>query len=234
MSTINLLPKDYIEGRLRHRANVLCLAMFIVVMVGVIGAAIVSQRSSRHAEEVDERVRKEYEGAARLIQQMQQLELEKQKLQQKAMAAASLIERVPRSTLLAIVTNSLPKHASLLRFEISTKKRESRKTQNRNSRGARGSKFASVSANRSTGTSPTVVTLKITGLANTDVEVARFIAKMARNPLIKSVDLVYSQETSPDKDKAPVREFQVKAELEPNTDAINLAGTNNRNTGAES
>lgn len=226
MSIINLLPEDYIQGRLRWRANVLCLVLFATVITAVVGTAMFSRHSARHTEEVDQRVQKDYEDAAKLIQQMHQLENEKQRLHQKALSAIPLMERVPRSSLLAVVTNSLPKHASLIRFDMETQKKES-ESQSGSAGAKKATKFAKVSSDRLTSSSQAAVTVKITGLASTDVEVARFIANMARNPLMKSVDLVYSQEKLLDKNDPLVREFQVKAELQQDVDAINIVGNQN-------
>jgi hypothetical protein len=52
------------------------------------------------------------------------------------------------------------------------------------------------------------------------VEVARFITNLVRCPLMKSVDLVYSQQKNVS--NSPVREFQVKMELKPNVDVIDV------------
>ena len=224
MSTINLLPDDYIKRRLSRRANVLCTGLFCVVMVGIVAAAVVLRQAVRNTEEVDRRIQKEYEDAARLIQQMQQLEREKQKLCEKSLATAPLMERIPRSTLLAVVTNSLPPGASLTSFELETKKQASASRGDSSEKAKSQSKFAKVSNQRMVDTAPSIVTIRITGLASTDVEVAKFIANMARSPLMKSVDLVYSQEQLLAKGQAPIRQFQVKGELEQNADASQVVG----------
>jgi Tfp pilus assembly protein PilN len=60
--------------------------------------------------------------------------------------------------------------------------------------------------------------VNIKGKAATDVQVARFIACMARHPLTDSVDLSYSKQSS---DKSQVsREFQLTVQLKPNADAL--------------
>ncbi|MCY2925072.1 MAG: hypothetical protein NT031_06465, partial [Planctomycetota bacterium] len=65
------------------------------------------------------------------------------------------------------------------------------------------------------------VTIEVKGLAATDMEVARFIAELARCPLIRSVDLGYSQQRSLAGDS--LREFLVRVELKEDADAIGLA-----------
>ena len=52
---------------------------------------------------------------------MQELEAVKRAMCKKAETTACLVERVPRSTLLGIVTNALPKGASLTKFILKTK-----------------------------------------------------------------------------------------------------------------
>ena len=55
------------------------------------------------------------------------------------------------------------------------------------------------------------------------MEVARCIAELARCPLIRSVDLGYSQQRSLAGDS--LREFLVRIELKENADAIALAAS---------
>ncbi len=213
MSTINLLPDDYVQRRRRRRANILCLALFIVVMCGVVGAAVVSERSRQYTQQMLERVNADYEEAARLIEQMRTLEVQRYRMREKARMTASLVERTPRSTILAVITNARPKHTSLVKVELDTKR-----VFLRNKTSGKRSKFTTVSQRRAAMTAPMVVTMDILGKANTDVEVARFIANLARHPLIGSVDLAYSEELK-EKD-ATYREFKIIVTLNNDVDAL--------------
>lgn len=218
MSTINLLPEDYVERRWRRRAKLVCLILFILVMAGVLGAQGVSECSARRARQVLRRVDADYAEAARLIQQMQRLEAQERSLRSSAELTASLIERVPRSTLLAVIAQALPEHASLLSLELQVQ----RVVRGPGPAAGRArTRFDALSHKQAPDPPSTSLIMEITGLAGTDVEVGRLIANLARNPLIASVDLVYSQEKLID--KTLVREFQVKAELKPKADAIDLA-----------
>jgi Tfp pilus assembly protein PilN len=230
MSTINLLPDDYIRGRVERRANALCLVLFFVVMGGVVGAYLVCERSYSYAQDVRTRLEQDYREAERLIAQMRELEQEKQRLQAKALATASLMERVPRSALLGVITKALPEHTSLKDFELETREMEVASSSK-----SRKSKFSKVAKSRADDAKRLAVTMKITGLAPTDVEVARLIANLARNPLTHSVDLVYSEETIVDKkvDDRPVREFQVRVALRHDADAIEIVGEPNNAPAAD-
>lgn len=216
MSTINLLPDDYIKRRAQRRANMMCLVLFAVVMIGVIAAAMVSSQSVQNSEQVLERINADYAEATKLISQMQNLQIQKSKLMRKATLSARLMERVPRSAILAVLTNSRPEGTSLIKVDLNTKKI----IYGSGGSKSRSAKFASRASAGNNNQISTSVELQITGTAATDVQVARFIANLARNALVDVVDLVYSEEKL--KDKQKIREFQIKIELKIDADAIDL------------
>jgi hypothetical protein len=229
MSIINLLPEDYIHRSVKRRMNYVFSALFAIVLGAVSAAVLVSEQSSRYRREVSQNVEEAYTQAAMQLKQLQQLEARKQNMIGKAESISSLLERVPRSHLLAIIANSMPECTSLTRVDMDTKKvfvpTPDPKT---------ATKLDSINAKAVTKPKPSLVALDVTGLAGTDVEVARMIARLARNPLIASVDLVYSQEKAitqfaPTKDakeapkeigKVTMREFQIHMELRADADAI--------------
>jgi Tfp pilus assembly protein PilN len=230
MSIINLLPRDYVKRRLDRRADMLLLALFGIVMLGVISATILSERSWRHTVRVAERVNESYVEATKLIEQLQQLQVEKENMLQKAEQTASLMERVPRSYLLATTTNALPQEACLTSFHLTVDKVEQKPGPPRGAPGPAGAagqptaKFQAVSARRFAAAVTTQVNMEVTGLAGTDVDVAEFIANMQANPLVESADLVYSEERLAEKD-IPVRGFQVNIRLKPGADVAEAMGT---------
>jgi len=228
MSTINLLPEDYLERRARRRSTVLCLVLFALVMSGVVAAAVVSRRSGQRTLEVRNRVNASYARAAELIAQMQELEGRKRAMCEKAQTTACLVERVPRSTLLAIIANALPQGASLTKFTLNTKVTRPVETdalraeKKKKLLSKKGTKFDAAKQKDLPEAPPTIVEMEVTGLAHTDLQVARFMAELIRNQLLTSVDLVVSQEKIVQ--KVPVREFQVKMRLRPGADAIEVLG----------
>jgi len=210
MSMINLLPSDYVKQRSRRRANVVCVGLFVIVTSSVVGASIFSERSHRHSLEVRDRVEREYAEATKVIEQVQFLESQKQKMLQKAKLTSTLVERIPRSVLLAILADARPKNTSLLELEMIT--RPVKKTQGADFPGNSGSTY-SVTSRKDGSARPLemAVTMKVKGLAGTDGDVARFIANLGRNPLVAWADLVYSQERI--ERKTTVREFQILLEV---------------------
>ncbi|GAG00907.1 unnamed protein product, partial [marine sediment metagenome] len=216
---INLMPEDYLKLRAKRRTSVICLILFAVVMVGVLTAALLSEESRRRTLQVRDRVDGDYAEAAKLIRQMQHLQARKSTLLRKAELTASLMERVPRSYLLAVVTNALPQGASLTKFDLE-RKRLTVIAKSARSSGSKKTKFATVSQRRLAKSPPYLIAVNVTGLAGTDIQVARFIANVAGNPLARSVDLIYSQEKIVD--DVTLREFRIRIDLRIDVDVIDI------------
>jgi len=237
MSTINLLPNDFLDRRQRRRATVICSALFAVVMAGVVAAMLASEQSYRRTLEVRERVNADYVEAAKLIQQMQQLSMRKDQLLEKARRSASLMERLPRSYLLAMVTNSLPEHASLESVDLEMTEVHRKAAADKQTPSA---KYARTKKKRAPVIESDIfVKMTVTGYAATDVEVARLIAALARNPLPHRVDLVFSEEKSisatntadargKTANTVTARRFQIEIELSVNADPMEALGAEDR------
>ncbi len=229
MSIINLLPDDYLLQRVQRRANMVCIALFAVVMAGVFGAAVVADRSTKRTIQSRDKTNAKYAKYAERLAQIQQLEAKKLEKIEKAKATASLLERVPRSFVLASVTQALPRHASLSEFYL----KPIRKKVTRKSSG-NGSKFAKAKSkkrNRKRGRSETVIQLStqvtMTGFASTDMQVGEFIGNLRNCPIFTSVNLLYTaKEEIRSKNKGEpsnfVREFVITMELRSDIDVINI------------
>jgi Tfp pilus assembly protein PilN len=225
MSIVNLLPDDYLLKRLQARANYICIGLFAVVMIGVAAASLVSDRSNRNTKTVLDRVNSDYVEAARQLEEMRKLEATKRQMVAKAGATGALVERVPRSYLLAMLTQALPADTSLLKVELKPGKVLAVTAS------PKGSKFDAVKKKTEPTAAPQPagppVVLEVSGLAATDVDVATFITNLKVSPVLASVDLNYSQDKlldAGDKDspKLHVREFKVLLEVRPDVDVIDL------------
>jgi hypothetical protein len=222
MSTINLLPDDYLRKRAQRRANMLCFVLFVVVMGGIMGAAYVLERSSQQREEVRERVNADYRNAARMIEKMHQLQNQKASMIRKAEDTARLTERVPRSYLLGLVTQCLPKDVSLTLFDLKTIEFKEPKLAVRSVKQKRSKKFDRVADQRSSKAPELAVEITIGGRAATDVEVARFLHALDKHPIVERADLVFSVE--PKKSGCRLREFEVLVRLRRHVDVLDTLG----------
>ncbi len=216
MSIVNLLPPNYRRQQSRRRIDAIYLLLFSVVMICVVAAGWTSRKSADNLRRINEDVTQAYRRAGESITEVQQLESRKKQVQEKARMAAELLERVPRSYLLATLTNALPDGANLIKISMKSSQpkpaasKEKAKSKFRTVRRDKPDKDEPVKR------PPMKVSLKITGLAKTDEQVAEFIGAVRSSPLLRSVELVYSEEEEIDEEI--LRKFQITLELTPNAE----------------
>jgi len=212
MSTINLLPDDYVKKQSQKRANIFCIVLFGVIMAGVMFAAHLSSNSNARLVQQRNEVNEEYSRALSVIDKMRQMELRKDSLALKASNTASLMERAPRSYLLGLVTQLCPRNLTLYKFELATKKPKA----------VTSSKFAKAAAQKSR-PSDYLVELCLTGYASsaTDVDVARYLLSLENSPLVVRADLETTKDLSDD--EMTVREFKCRLFINTELDVIELA-----------
>ena len=211
MATINFVPDDYVQQRRASRANVLYL-MLLMAMLGAMGITFgfikIRQRdvqtklallNNRMAE------------AQQQIAQLEELKTKSRTMMKTMVMTAELLEPVPRSIILASLTNNLPSGVSLLDFGLEEKETQVHKpsTQKTGSRYNKSTPNATASEPQNTVTT----TLQIKGIAPSDIQVAGFISRLSDAILFDEVSLVESKEIEIEKIK--YREFHLKAVIHP-------------------
>lgn len=212
MGTINFVPNDYVQQRQSSRANILYL-MLLMAMLGAIGMTFgfikVRQRSVQaEMAAINARMSKAHEQ----IVQLEQLKAKGQTMLKTMVMTSELIEPVPRSIILASLTNNMPSGVSLLDFTL--KENEIRTTA---AARTAANQYQAKSAKAATPEEPerTVETrLELMGIAPSDIEVASYIARLSSSLLVDQVELVESRERVIDDIK--FREFKLRAMLKPN------------------
>ena len=111
---LSFLPDDYLQRKRQRRANLICAGLFVMVVGGVGTSFTLAERSLRSVELRAADVDREYADAAKRIEQVQRMQDRQKKMSRQAELTAELLEKVPRSYVLAEVTNSLPAGVSLL------------------------------------------------------------------------------------------------------------------------
>lgn len=213
MATINFVPDDYVQQRQASRANVLYL-MLLLAMLGAIGITFGFIKMRQRAVQTEliqlnERMAK----AQEQIVQLEELK-EKSKTMMKTMVmTAELLESVPRSIILASLTNNLPSGVSLLEFGLEEKETPIVRSP---SKPSGGSQYKNKSAAANVQTEPQKMistSLQIRGIAPSDIQVAGFIALLSNYILFDQVSLVESKEVEIEKIK--YREFRLNAVIKP-------------------
>jgi len=212
MAMINFVPDDYVQQRRASRSNIIYL-LLLLAMLGAIGITFgfikmrqrtvqteLAQLNSRMAE------------AQQQIAQLEELKTKSKTMMTTMVMTAELLEPVPRSIVLASLTNNLPSGVSLLDFTLEEKETLSHKPSSKNTTGSRYNKSSAKSA--ASEPQKTVTTnLQIKGIAPSDIQVAGFISRLSDAILFDEVSLVESKEIEIEKIK--YREFRLKAIIHP-------------------
>jgi Tfp pilus assembly protein PilN len=213
---LSFLPDDYMEKKLRRRTNAILGTLFLIVVSSIGGTFVWKERSLQALQKQKAQLDQEMTEAARPIEQFKQMQDKQRQLAQQAELTASLLERVPRTYLLAEITNGIPAGVSLLDFDLSSRIRSAPApvaTTAFQQRAAEVNSAAAAAINQTSQARSYDVTMKLTGVATTDVQVAQFITKLNSSDLLTDVNLVVSDEFKIGNDT--MRKFQIEMMLNP-------------------
>ncbi|MFC1739205.1 PilN domain-containing protein [Planctomycetota bacterium] len=212
MLNINFVPEDYTQNNESNRTNFLYLVLFAVVMAGLGGAFFTIKMRQRVIASKEEQVNAKMVKAQEAIRQFEELQNKRKSMMKRALTTAELIEPVPRSVLLACLTNNLPDGVSLLKLNIVQQELKNRPTIKR-----KASQYKTAKADKSTEKAEEVSTEKllrtyidIEGIAGSDLEVANYITRLDNSNLIDNVTLMESKE---DNSKSQSKQEQFRPSL---------------------
>ncbi len=215
-SDATFLPEDYVSKLAERRSNAMAVSLFVIVTLGVVGAFFVTNRQWKDVKTYQQAINVRYTKAATDIEQLKVLEEQKSGLLQKAELTTALIERVPRSILLAELINRMPKRVVMLNLELKSERLD--KAQNKNSskdskkaksltgakKGVKGKAGASSkdapdakhAVDPIAAAAPRLSTsIVIVGVAPTHKDIARFVAALQECELLTAVELKFSETT---------------------------------------
>jgi len=212
MVKIDFVPDDYIQQRLSNRANFMYLILFALFM-GAIGITFsiikVRQRAVKLALA---NVNAKITNANTQIAQLEELQAKGKAMMNTVVTAARLLEPVPKSIILACLTNNLPVGVSFLELKLKTE--EAEPSAGKSSTTSQYQHAASAAAGEgNAGFREEVVNtrMEIKGIAPSDIEVANYIARLENTILLTDVALVESKERKINETK--FREFKLTAML---------------------
>jgi Tfp pilus assembly protein PilN len=214
MANINFVPDDYVQSNESRRANLMCLVLFSVVIAALGGSCVMIKIRQRACQAEESLVNAKMTRMHEAIAQFEQLQAKRKEMMKTALTTAELIEPVPRSILLASLTNSLPVGTSLVKLDLiqkepskSTSVRPSPQSKYQAAQGQTGPAFdAKQSPEKLLET-----LMDIEGVAPSDLQVAAYIERLGHSPLLTNVALVESKETKVDDNT--FRQFKLKAML---------------------
>jgi Tfp pilus assembly protein PilN len=221
MVNINFIPDDYIRNNESRRINLICIALLSIILVAIMGAfgAIRMRQRTLNIREasIDTDLTKK-KGQIKTIDQLQK---QRNTMWSTALMTVELIDPVPKSMLLASLTNSLPKGVSFLRLSLIQKEQAANSQQQRNAANkyeAMQDKEKTAAAVRSSKEKMLDTQINIEGIAPSDIEVAAYIEQLSRSALLTDVALVESvqmpnQSSKQDSQEGKMRRFKLSALL---------------------
>jgi len=214
MTKVNFLPDDYIEKKAQRRTNIICLILFVLVTAGLgTGFLVLEQRKDRLALRM-EQTHMEMIKAGESLKQLEILEQKKKQMTQKASISALLMEPVPRSLLLATVTNALPGGVSLVDCKLNTKEQTTVRGSVSRNKQSRRSKKKTTNENQPPALPKYETDIEISGIAPTDFEVSALMEELNKSGLFSQVNLSSSEEHKLQDDEV-LRYFKLALTLDP-------------------
>jgi Fimbrial assembly protein (PilN) len=199
MSNINFVPDDYVQSNESRRANLMCLVLFSVVMAALGGSFVTIKIRQKACGAEESLVNAKMARMQEAIQKFEELQVRRKEMMKTALTTAELLEPVPRSVLLASLTNNLPAGVSLVDLTVLQKDPGASKGgRNRKSSGNRyktaqrssdGKSDAKLSAEQRL-----VTHMDIQGMAPSDLQVADYIERLGNSILLDHIALVESAE----------------------------------------
>ena len=225
MTQASFLPEDYLSQKAEQRTNIISLILFGVVMIAVIGAFFVTNRQARMVKTAQEEINTRYQKAGMQIQELTQLEKQREEMLHKAELAAALVERVPRSVLLAELINRMPERLALLSFEMKSEKIKAPvPAAEKDDRGRLITKAKEKAKTKEEAQEPVqrvdapryTVSLSMVGVAPTDLEVSRYMTELNSFALVRDVNL--EETVQKDIQGRMMRQFKINLLLDPDAD----------------
>jgi len=213
MSKVDFLPDNYVQKRVQRRIRAICWGLSLLVVAGVASGLAVTEHRRRKLDQYAQQIRSKVTQAQESLKQLDAVEARRKEVWAKARTSASLVDPLPQSLVIAMITNHLPEGAVLVDYDMRTKQisshsTETQKTKSRNKRLRQPVKDTAALAN----TPPKLqTTFDMMGMAGSDLAVAQFVANLNSAPLIEQVNLRFSKEF--ESDGVLVRSFMVSAAL---------------------
>jgi len=198
------------------------------MILAVFAAFLVTNRQWTEVRAAQASVDQETERVAREISEMKSLEKIRAQMDAKAELALGLLEPVPRSVLLAVLTNTMPSNVALTSFELRTEQIKPAKVdpkidpkadpKSRSARPAAGKPRSGAAAAPDASPEPVRrrTHIVLVGLAPSLLEVGRWMTALERVPVFAAVRLELMEEKALDGVK--LSEFRIAIRIEPEAD----------------
>jgi Tfp pilus assembly protein PilN len=223
------LPTEYVERRTEAKFYIIVFLLFMVVMTGVAGAFLVTQRRWNEVRASQVHINALYKEEQVKLEQLRSLETQRSEMLDKAKITSALLEPVPRSVMMAELVGRLPEKTTLFHVKLNAERLRDAPPPPAaaGTPQARARPAVGTLSGNTTGQKPparTIVapprfryTLSIDGVCPDNKQVADYLASLQSSPLLSNVELEFI-ETKVINSSA-YRGFRISAVLRDNADA---------------
>jgi len=219
MLNINFVPDDYVKSNESRRTNLMYLVLFAVVMTGLGGSFVTIKIRQRAIAAKEKFLSAKAAQAQEAIEQFEALQARRKVMLRTALTTAELIEPVPRSVLLASLTNNLPAGVSLLKLNVIQKEPRITNRVVAKSKYKQAQNKKAADQDKESPEKLLETYMDIEGLAPSDLQVAAYIKQLSGSTLLDNVALVESKEQKID--DTTFRQFKLTAMLRKNVHLSN-------------
>lgn len=233
----SFLPAEHVAKKRAQQAGAFTFALFCVVMFGVVAAFLVTTRRWRDIRQQQTTINDLYQSEAIKIDQLKQLESQRKAMLEKAEIVSALIERVPRSVLLAELVTRLPKGVIIANAELKSKRieqalsapAEAGKVQKVGTLAPASPNSPGANAQNGKPQAPAPVKvlppkfeykLTLQGIAVENNRIADYLAALKQCELLSDVELQFIEELSVE--KVDMRKFEIVAAVRTDVDAAQI------------
>jgi Tfp pilus assembly protein PilN len=217
MLNINFVPDDYIQTSESRRTNLLYLVLFALVMAALVGSFMTIKIQQRALNAKETTVNAKLAQTQEAIRQFEELQKKRKAMMKTALTTTELLEPVPRSVLLASLTNNLPRGVSLLQRNIAQKEPKKKRGV------APTNRYKKAQAGKANAPQPAVSREKrlethidIQGIAPSNRQVAAYMECLSTSTLLENVALVESKEHKIKNEDMVFMRFKLTAMLRKN------------------
>ncbi len=229
----SFLPEDYVARKTESRVNILILALFALVLGGVVAAFVVTNRHWHGIRARQLIVNDQWSQEGKKMDQLKELQGQRAQMMEKAEITAALIERVPRWAVLGEIAHLMPVDMRLDKLMI--KRNRANPVVAPPTTGPGAAPIVKSLTDKIKGTTPPppkpkvvqvpkfTYALTITGSTAKNTDVADFLAALKASPVLKNVELTFIKEAK-EKDRE-LRKFEILAQVTSETDTAQLASS---------
>ncbi|MBN1972314.1 MAG: PilN domain-containing protein [Sedimentisphaerales bacterium] len=227
MVNINFVPDDYIQNNESRRTNLIYLVLLLAVMIALGGSFVTIKIRQRACIAKENLVNQRMAQTQETMKQLDELQAKRREMMKTALTTAELLEPVPRSILLASLTNNLPAGVSLMNLNL-IQKEPKQTSQSATSKFQAAQSGMKEVQERLSMEKVLETHINIEGVATSDLQVAEYIKRLSVSNLVDNVALVESKEYKVE--ESTFRQFKLTAMMKKDVhlskdDVENIRGT---------